>query len=156
LNDNVDKNTRIKTLFDEWNRIFGDIYGKTETDFTEFTDDLIKMYSLPKNINIRNTLFVLQTYYSIVIKLLIHNLLESLTNPTETAKKPIYKSELTSLFSGNHYTNYYIENFFEIHFFEWFILSEDLEMNFIHEIISELDTFELQLQLLNPKLLEMY
>lgn len=151
LNSNLKINTRIRTLYEEWNRIFGDIYGKEETDFTKFKDDLIKMYSLPKNIEIRNTLFVLQTYYSITIKLLIHNLLESLTNPTQKAKKPIYKNELTSLFSGNHYTNYYIENFFEIHFFEWFILAEDLDMDFIHEIISELDTFETTASVIKPE-----
>lgn len=151
LNNNLKTNTRIKTLFDEWNRIFGDIYGKEETDFTKFRGDLIKMYSLPENIEIRNVLFILQTYYSIVIKLLIHNLLESLTNPTQKAKKPTYKNELTSLFSGNHYTNYYIENFFEIHFFEWFILAEDLEMNFINDIISELDTFETTASVIKPE-----
>lgn len=151
LNDNIKTNTRIKTLFEEWNRIFGDIYGEEETDFTKYTDALIKMYSFPKNIEIRSTLFVLQTYYSIVIKLLIHNLLESLTNPAQSAKKPTYKNELTSLFSGNHYTNYNIENFFEIHFFEWFILAEDLEMDFINDIITELDTFETTASVIKPE-----
>ena len=151
LNNNKDSNTRIDTLFQEWNRIFGDIYGKEETDFTKYKDDLIKMYSLPKNMEIRYTLFVLQTYYSIVIKLLVHNLLESLTNPTEKAKQPKFKNELTSLFSGNHYTNYYIDNFFEIHFFEWFALAEDLEMDFINDIITELDTFETTASVIKPE-----
>jgi type I restriction-modification system DNA methylase subunit len=145
-------NTRIKTLYDEWNRIFGDIYGKQETDFTKYKKDLIQMYSLPQNIEIRSALFVLQTYYSIIIKLLVHNLLESLTNPTQTAKKPRYKNELTSLFSGSNYTNYYIDNFFEIHFFEWFILVEDLEMRFINDIISELDTFETTASIIKPEI----
>ncbi|PHQ30890.1 Eco57I restriction-modification methylase domain-containing protein [Leeuwenhoekiella nanhaiensis] len=151
LNSNKNSNTRIETLFQEWNRIFGDIYGKEETDFTKYKDDLIKMYSLPKNMEIRHTLFVLQTYYSIVIKLLVHNLLESLTNPTEKAKQPKYKNELTSLFSGNHYTNYYIDNFFEIHFFEWFVLAEDLKMDFINDIITELDTFETTASVIKPE-----
>lgn len=151
LNDNIKTNIRIKTLFEEWNRIFGDIYGEEETDFTKYTDALIKMYSFPKNIEIRSTLFVLQTYYSIVIKLLIHNLLESLTNPAESAKKPTYKNELNSLFSGDHNTNYNIENFFEIHFFEWFILAKDLEMDFINDIITELDTFETTASVIKPE-----
>ena len=151
LNNNKNSNTRIDTLFQEWNRIFGDIYGKEETDFTKYKDNLIKMYSFPKNMEIRHTLFVLQTYYSIVIKLLVHNLLESLTNPTGNAKKPKYKNELTSLFSGNHYTNYRIDNFFEIHFFEWFALAEDLEMDFINDIITELDTFETTASVIKPE-----
>jgi len=152
LEKSLTENNRIKILFDEWNRIFGDIYGKQETDFTKFKSDLISMYSLPKNIEIRKCLFVLQTYYSIVIKLLIHNLLESLTDPTSETKKPKYKNELSSLFSGNHYTNYYIDNFFEIHFFEWFILSEDFDIEIIHDIINELDTFETTASVIKPEI----
>ncbi|SFK25725.1 N-6 DNA Methylase [Porphyromonadaceae bacterium KH3CP3RA] len=151
LNDNIKTNTRIKTLFEEWNRIFGDIYGEEETDFTKYTDALIKMYSFPKNIEIRSTLFVLQTYYSIVIKLLIHNLLESLTNPAQSVKKSIHSNELTSLFSGGRDTNYNIKNFFETHFFEWFILAKDLEMDFINDIITELDTFETTASVIKPE-----
>jgi len=152
LEKSLDENNRIKTLFDEWNRIFGDIYGKQETDFTKFKSDLITMYSLSSNLDIRRCLFVLQTYYSIVIKLLIHNLLESLTDPTVSPKKPKYKNELSALFSGNHYTNYFIDNFFEIHFFEWFILSEDFDINFIHDIINELDTYETTASVIKPEI----
>lgn len=153
LDASLENNNRIKTLFDEWNRIFGDIYGEQETDFTKYQADLIGMYSLPKNTEIRKTLFVLQTYYSIVIKLLIHNLLESLTDPIKTAKKPKYKNELSALFSGNQYTNYFIDNFFEIHFFEWFILSEDLDIEFIHDVINELDTYETTASVIRPEII---
>lgn len=151
LHENLVSNSRIKTLFEEWDRIFGDIYGKQETDFTEYRQELIDMYSLPQNMSIRHTLFVLQTYYSIVIKLLIHNLLESLTNPTETAKKPNKMTELTALFSGTKYINYQIENFFEIHFFEWFVFAKDLDMEFFHDIITELDTFETTASVIKPE-----
>jgi len=152
LEKNLITNNRVKTLFDEWNRIFGDIYGKQETDFTKFKKDLIQMYSLSDTIEIRKCLFVLQTYYSIVIKLLIHNLLESLTDPTSSAKKPRYKNELIALFSGSHYTNYSFDNFFEIHFFEWFILSEDFDINYTHDIINELDTYETTASVIKPEI----
>jgi hypothetical protein len=152
LEQGLAENTRIRTLFDEWNRIFGDIYGKQETDFTKFNDDLREMYSLPDDVEIRKCLFVLQTYYSIVIKLLIHNLLESLTDPVSSSKKPAYKNELSALFSGNHHTNYFIDNFFEIHFFEWFILAESFEIDFIHDIINELDTYETTASVIKPEI----
>jgi len=154
LESSLKKNTRIKTLFDEWNRIFGDIYGKHETDFTKYKDELVKMYGLSKNLKIRNCLFVLQTYYSIVIKLLVHNLLESLSNPLQNIKKPNYKNELIALFSGNHYTNYQINNFFEIHFFEWFIFVEKLDLDFINDIINELDTYETTASVIKPEIVE--
>ncbi len=152
LENSLTENHRIKTLFDEWNRIFGDIYGKQETDFTKFKSELISMYSLPKKVEIRKSLFVLQTFYSIVIKLLIHNLLESLSDPTTSTKKPKYKNELSSLFSGSHYTNYSIDNFFEIHFFEWFILSEHFDIEMIHDIINELDTYETTASVIKPEI----
>jgi hypothetical protein len=152
LDKSLNENSRIRTLFDEWNRIFGDIYGKQETDFTKFKEELAMMYSLSDTIEIKKSLFILQTYYSIVIKLLIHNLLESLTDPTSSPKKPKYKNELTALFSGNRYSNYFIDNFFEIHFFEWFILSEDFNINFIHDIINELDTYETTASVIKPEI----
>ncbi|WP_419675632.1 N-6 DNA methylase [Aliarcobacter butzleri] len=152
LECNLAKNPRINTLYSEWNRIFGDIYGKDETDFTKFKDELVKMYSLPLGMEIRKCLFVLQTYYSIVTKLLIHNLLESLSDPTSKAKKPSSKSDLKSLFSGNHYMNYSIDNFFEIHFFEWFIMAEDLDIDLISDIINELDMYETTASVIKPEI----
>jgi len=152
LENNLIKNTRIETLYNEWNRIFGDIYGKHETDFTKFKDELVKMYSLPSGMEIRKCLFVLQTYYSIVTKLLIHNLLESLSDPTSKAKKPTSKSDLKSLFSGNYHINYAIDNFFEIHFFEWFIMAEDLKIELIGDIINELDMYETTASVIKPEI----
>lgn len=152
LEKSLIENNRIKTLFEEWNRIFGDIYGKQETDFTKFKEDLVLMYDLQENIDIRKCLFVLQTYYSIVIKLLIHNLLESLTDPSSSTKKPKYKNELINLFSWGYNTSYFIDNFFEIHFFEWFILSENFDINLVHDIINEIDTYETTASVIKPEI----
>ena len=152
LEDNLKSNQRISTLYKEWNRIFGDIYGNHETDFTEYKEELIAMYSLPNNLEIRKCLFILQTYYSLVTKLLIHNLLESLSNPTKKSKKLQYRNELTELFSGDSHLKYSIDNFFEIHFFEWFVLVRDLDMGFINDIINELDTYETTSSVIKPEI----
>jgi len=151
LQSSLKVNPRVKTLFEEWLRIFGEIYGDVETDFTFYRQELIDMYGLPKKLDIKKCLFILQTYYSVVIKLIVQNLLFSLDNPLEQVKKPQHKSDLTSLFSGNHSTQSVIENFFEVHFFEWFILCEDLEMNFFHEIIEEIDRFETTASVIRPE-----
>ena len=144
-------NPRVRTLFDEWMRIFGEIYGEKETDFTLYKDELIEMYDLPKKLDIKKCLFVLQTYYSAVIKLLVQNLLFSLSNPLEKAQKPKYRSDLTSLFSGSHSSQSSIENFFEIHFFEWFILCEELDISYMHRIIEEIDQFETTASVIRPE-----
>lgn len=147
-------NSRVITLFNEWNRIFGDIYGDIETEFTSFSANLKEMYSLSSDIELRKILFVIQTYYNIVLKLLIHILLESLTNPLGSSDKPRTKTELLSLFSGRRHTRYRIENFFEIHFFEWFIFDEDFDNTIIQDIIMELDLFETTASIIKPEVIE--
>lgn len=118
LEQNLNQNNRITTLFTKWNRIFGEIYGQNETDFTKFSDELIFMYGLKyEEIDIRKILFILQTYYSIVTKLLIHNLLESLTSPSSSHKSFKTHNEVRALFFGKFYSEYSVDNFFEIHFF---------------------------------------
>lgn len=153
-------NTRIITLYNEWERIFGEIFNEdSQSSFTEFSAELISMYNLDvelkqNKIDIKKILFVLQTYYSALIKLLIHNLLESLNDPTKLVKKAEYRNELTSLFSGNSLANYPIKNFFEIHFFEWFILAQDFDMTYINSIIDKLDFFETTASVIKPESVE--
>lgn len=151
LNKSLKANPRIETLFEEWQRIFGEIYGDAETDFTIYKDELIQMYDLPAKLDIRKCLFVLQTYYSVVIKLLVQNLLFSLSNPLDKAQKPKHKSDLTYLFSGGNSSQGVIDNFFEIHFFEWFILCEELEMSYFHLIVEEIDQFETTASVIRPE-----
>lgn len=155
LESNLNKNNRITTLYTEWNRIFGEIYGQNETDFTKFSDELISMYNLKYDkIDIKKMLFVLQTYYSIVTKLLIHNLLESLSSPSSINKSFKTHNEVRALFSGKLYSEYCVENFFEIHFFEWFMLSEDFDVDIINEINSELSLFETTASVIKPEIVE--
>ena len=106
-------------------------------------------------IDVKKALFVIQTYYSIIIKLLIQNLFTSLKLPTN--KTDVIKdcSDLFALFHGrnNDFCNY-IDNFFEIHFFEWFTLTEDFDINQINTIITELDDFETTASVIKPEIVE--
>lgn len=155
LEENLEKNNRITTLFTEWNRIFGEIYGQNETDFTRFSDGLISMYNLEyEEIEIKKILFILQTYYSIVTKLLIHNLLESLSSPSSNNKIFRTHNEVRALFSGKLYSEYCVENFFEIHFFEWFVFAEEFDVNIINDINSELSLFETTASVIKPEIVE--
>ena len=144
-------NPKIKTLYSEWNRIFGIMFGNSETEFTRFKDDLRGMYNLPNNFEIKNVLFVLQTYFSIVLKLLIHNLFISVTKPTEKINEITDQDELISLFSGELYTSYKINNFFETHFFEWFLFKKNLKIDFVNQIIIELNQFETTASIIKPE-----
>lgn len=53
------------------------------------------------NTDIKKALFTIQTYYSIIIKLLVQNLFDSLQNPSGKITYVNDYSDLTSLFHGN-------------------------------------------------------
>lgn len=153
LNSNITSNSRIATLYNEWQRIFGDIYEKQETDFVKHISAIRNTYSLCGDIDVKRALFTIQTYYSIVIKILIYNLFSSLQHPYAKNSNLTQRSDILRLFKGQASSfNKYIDNFFEIHFFEWFLFSENLDIYHINLIIEELDTFETTASVIKPEI----
>lgn len=147
-------NSQINTLYREWLRIFGDIYGKKETDFTQYRASLAKMYGMKENLDPQKTLFIIQTYYNIVLKLLIFKLLESLTDPTRKSGAMSNMQEIRSLFAGDSYTKVEVDNFFEVHFFEWFLFDGDFEQRYINDIEIKLDNFETTTSVIKSEVVE--
>lgn len=148
------KNSQVKILYQEWRRIFGDIYGKKETDFTQFRASLAKMYGLKPSLDPQKTLFIIQTYYNIVLKLLVFKLLESLTDPTRKSGKLANLTDIKTLFSGRSYSKVEVENFFEIHFFEWFLFAEEFDASYINDIEVKLDHFETTTSVIKSEVVE--
>ncbi len=155
LEESLNVNPRITTLYNEWERIFGTIYGKQETDFVKQVESLQKFYpfSFRNENDVKKTLFIIQTYYSIIIKLLIQNLFANLQLPASKPEIIKDKSDLIKLFYGQRddFCNF-IDNFFEIHFFEWFTLAENLKLEYINELITELDEFETTASVIKPEI----
>ncbi len=155
LNKNLTINSRVRTLFEEWHRIFGKIYEKQETDFVKHVSAIRSLYNIENmqtNSDVIKVLFVIQTYYSIIIKLIIQNLFASLKLPN--AKTDTLKDigQVREIFYGRKDAfNQYIDNFFEIHFFEWFTMLEEIDIAFINNIILELDKFETTVSILKPE-----
>ena len=145
------KNMRINTLFLEWRRIFGEIFVGTETDFTKFSSSLKEMYGIEGRAGIEDLLFVLQTYYSMVIKLMVHLMLGVVSDPLAKTRPPRTKSELHALFSGTTASNLLVTNFFEIHFYEWFIMSEEFDVELIGLVIDELEAYEATTAVIKPE-----
>ena len=160
LTKSLNKNSRVLTLYNEWERIFGKIYDETEetqSDFVKITKGIEKVYNLEDfhNTDIKKALFTIQTYYSIIIKLLVQNLFDSLQNPSGKITYVNDYSDLTSLFHGNKSGfNSKVNNFFEIHFFEWFTLTEDIDVNYINDIVCELDKFETTASIIKPEIVQ--
>ena len=154
LCQNLKNNLRVSTLYNEWNRIFGDIYGEIETDFTKIKGPICKFYGLPENIEIRKTLFTIQTYYNLILKLLISDLFASLKDPAIAHKIVFTKNELNLLFSGRLSNDYKVDNFFEINYFEWFLYAVGFDQNIISNILLEIQTIETAASVIRPEIVE--
>ena len=155
LSKDMQTNSRVRTLFEEWHRIFGKIYEKQETDFVKHVSAIKSLYHIEEmqsNDDVIKVLFVIQTYYSIIIKLIIQNLFASLKLPNAKTDSLKHIGDVREVFYGRKdlFDNY-IDNFFEIHFFEWFTMLEDLDIKFINDILLELDKFETTVSILKPE-----
>lgn len=156
LNESLDrKNSQIITLYNEWYRIFGTIYEKQVTDFVKHVSAITNVYNFEniESLDVEKALFIIQTYYSIIIKLLIQNLFHSLKLPLGKVSLINNKNDLTNMFYGaKDGFNSYISNFFEINYYEWFIYAEDVEYKVINEIIINLNDFETTASVIKPEL----
>ena len=104
--NNIDGSNRVRTLYNEWNRVFGIMYGEDEeaTDFTEVTSKIREAYGIQDDIEINSKmyLFSMQTFFNIFLKLLIYSFLSQLVNPGFSTKQELSKAEIDSFFDGIH------------------------------------------------------
>ena len=97
---------RVITLYNEWDRVFGVLYGDetTQTGFVNYIEPLKQLYQinteLTSQLDIKKYLFSLQTYFNIVIKLLVNNFLKQLINPEFEMQSTLKKAILKDLFEG--------------------------------------------------------
>lgn len=151
---------RAVTLFNEWDQVFGKIYGneEDETDFTSVTPAIKKLYNINNSVKIDSKLYLfsLQTFYNIFLKLLVNSFLSHLINPTFTTTRKLDRFEISSLFDGeNQEQNQLVRNFFESHFLEWFTysLGDDI-VDIVQETNDTIDMFDLSSFVLKPEAMQ--
>ena len=151
---------RSRTLYEEWNHVFGKIYGKEseETEFTEVTPAIKKVYNIDssEDINSKWFLFSLQTFMNIFLKLLINSFLSDLINPSFNSFKTMTKPEVMGLFLGeDEEQNRLINNFFEAHYLEWFIFSKgNSDVKVVNDTLKVIEKFDLTSFVLKPENLQ--
>lgn len=154
---NLDGSNRVRTLYKEWDRVFGIMYGvDTEaTDFTEVSSKIKDAYGIDAKTDIDSKmyLFSMQTFFNIFLKLLVYSFLSQLVDPTFTIQQQFTKPEINRLFSGSSINNKrLVNNFFEAHFLEWFIFSDDaFEVNVVNDTLKQLDCFDLTTFVIKPE-----
>lgn len=156
LND-LSGSDRVRTLFREWDRVFGIMYGEDDeaTDFTEVSSKIREAYGLEKDfaLDSKMYLFSMQTFFNIFLKLLIYSFLSQLVNPSFTVKQELTKAEIDRLFDGTSLdgTNL-VGNFFEAHFMEWFTYTcSGFEEKIVNQTLKEISIFDLSTFVLKPE-----
>lgn len=152
---------RTTTLYKEWDNTFGIMFGEVEqeTEFNETSSAIRSLYKINQTeyIDSKLFLFATQTYFNIVLKLLIHGFIQQITNPAGFQNTSSSWSSYTSLFEGtDKISSFAVSNFFEIHFYEWFtyVLDNESKVKIIHIIDSVqelLNTFDLATYKIRPE-----
>lgn len=153
----------MKTLFDEWDRVFGVMYGEDEqaTDFTEVASKIREMYGIEgiTDIDSKQYLFSMQTFFNIFLKLLVYSFLAQLVDPMFTTQQELSKDEINDLFDGRSDDSCkLVNNFFESHFLEWFTFTSDIinpddsfDVQLVNDTMKEVNKFDLSTFVLRPE-----
>lgn len=159
--NNSNPSNRVITLYHEWDRVFGVLYGSEteQTDFVNYIEPLKQLYQIDETVfsqlDIKKYLFSLQTYFNIIIKLLVNNFLKQLINPEFEMQSTLKKAVLKDLFEGkDEKQQNIVDNFFEIHFYEWFVYTDKFDMSVIQSTIEIINTFEMSSFLLKPETIQ--
>lgn len=152
---------RTTTLYNEWNRTFGAMFGdeKQETEFNATSSAIKELYGVDsdKSIDSKIFLFATQTYFNITLKILIDSFIKTITDPSTILEFQLSWSEIIELFEGRETENSsIISNFFEIHYYEWFTYLADGDQqrvvtNIIKDIFYLIKQFDLATYKLRPE-----
>lgn len=150
-------NNRVKTLYNEWDHVFGVMYGKDDeaTDFTEVSSKIREAYGIKEKVFIDSKmyLFAMQTFFNIFLKLLVYSFLSQLVDPMFTLNNEMKKQDINRLFDGEiDDSSRLVNNFFESHFLEWFTFTnDDFDISIVNNALKIIDTFDLSTFVLRPE-----
>lgn len=154
--------TRVRTLYNEWDRVFGTMYGDDEeaTSFTEVSSVIKETYGYDETVSIDSKiyLFALQTFFNMFLKLMIYSFLSQLVSPAFVSKDSLTKSQIDRLFDGelNKHESL-VSNFFESHFMEWFTYTcsdNNFDTIVVNNILEVVNSFDLSTYILKPEELQ--
>lgn len=152
---------RTTTLYKEWDRTFGAMFGneEQETEFNATSSAIKALYGVEENKNIDSKIFLFatQTYFNITLKILIDSFIKVITDPSTLLDFHLSWSEIVELFEGRETENSsIISNFFEIHYYEWFTYlpnedQQDAITNIVKDIFNLIKQFDLATYKVRPE-----
>lgn len=151
--------SRIKAFFDEWNRIFGIVYGQELEKAEKAAEETANLYQMPSGVRLQQLLFSIHTFYAFLMKLIAIELVslqreskvESFVTGLAQLSDEQLKEKLIYLESGADFINNGIENFLEADFFSWYLDGWNPQItNVFRDIIKALAAFEPATPILEP------
>jgi len=155
--------TRIRTFFNEWKRLFGIVYGEKFADGGQKkeAETLLKLYKVGKETDFQELLFSVHTYFAFLMKLIAAELLtlrdtsfgSSLSFELVHISDDELKGRLEDIENGGIYARKGITNFLEGDFFRWYLDAFDSPelKEAIRDIARALSEFEPATSTLDPE-----
>jgi len=120
---------KTSTFFREWNRIFGIVYGEELRRPSESARLLAESYGMPSDTPLKHLLFVVHTYYALLMKLLAVELaslqagalMTSFIADLPSVESSELRSRMVDLENGGVFANLGVRNFLEGDFFSWYL-----------------------------------
>ena len=121
---------RVAAFFDEWERIFGIVYGQELAKAEKDADELAEDYHVEGKVELKPLLFSVHTYFALLMKMLAAELMslqEQSLLPTFVSDLPSLpdselKERLRNLEEGGLFlTQFGIKNLLEGGFFGWYV-----------------------------------
>lgn len=154
--------TRIRTFFNEWKRLFGIVYGEQFISGPQEkeAEALSKLYKVGPETDFQELLFSVHSYFAFLMKLIVAELLTL----RETSFSPSFASQLVHIYddelkrqledmeNGGIYAGKGITNFLEGDFFRWYLDAFDSPelKEAIRETARTLSEFEPATSTLDP------
>ena len=151
---------RVATFYDEWDRIFGVVYGEKLDKAQKAVEETARLYNLPTGIRLKPLLFAIHTFYAFLMKLIAIELLalqrdaevSSFVSELVALSDREVAKRLSAMESGAGFTERGIVNFLEADFFSWYLDAWNSPLSSaIRGVIRGLADFEPATPVLEPE-----
>ncbi|MBU2008895.1 MAG: N-6 DNA methylase [Chloroflexi bacterium] len=151
---------QVKTLYEEWKRIFGIVYGQELVKARRDANALARLYHVMESTDLKPLLFAVHTYYALLMKLLAAELLSlqqgalmaSVVEQLPALPGEQLRGHLGELEKGSWFESQGIRNLLEADFFGWYVgaWSADIE-EAVRSFARALAEYEPATATLNPE-----
>lgn len=143
---------KVKTLYAEWERVFGIVYGESLDKARAKVAELADLYGIKdQNIDLKELLFAIHSYFALLMKMIAsevlalqnQGLLASFARNWAVLDNEKLHQEFVFLESGGLFKKFGISNFLEGTFFSWYLEEWDDKLgSIVRNIARKLGDYE--------------